>query len=120
MAAAWLGRGFGRGVKTRGGYGRGRGIVKRYKRNDFIVFAALSGPTTMSDTECETSDTEATGSDTNDDGYTTVTRKHTKAKRRRVISGDAVAASTRVTWCLYMNSLVTQISTPYLPMINFL
>ena len=87
MAAAWLGRGFGRGVRTRGGYGRGRGIVKRYERNDFNVFAALSDPTTMSDTECETSDTEATGSDTNDDGYTTVTRKHTKAKRRRVSSG---------------------------------
>ena len=79
MAAFWLGRGVGRGVRTRGGFGRGRGVEKRYHRSDFNVFNVLSDPTTLSDSECETSDMEGLWSDTNDGGFTTVEEKRAKA-----------------------------------------
>ena len=87
MASAWLGRGVGRGVRTRGGLGRGRGVERRYFRSDSNMFSVLSDPTTLSDTDGENSDTDGLWSDTNDGGFTTVGGKNSKSKRRRVSSG---------------------------------
>ena len=76
MASNWTRKGVGRGVRTRGGFGRGAGTERRYIRNDCNVFSRLPDPTTQSDTEGETSDTE---DDTiNDDGFTTVDRRGAK------------------------------------------
>ena len=58
MASKWIRRGAGRGVRTRGGFGRGVGIERRYIRSDYNMFSRLADPTTQSDTEGESSDTE--------------------------------------------------------------
>ena len=87
MASNWIRRGVGRGVRTRGGFGRGIGIERRYIRSDYNMFSRLAGPNTQSDTEGETSDTEGMMTDTNDDGYITVESKRAKAKRRPISSG---------------------------------
>ena len=54
MASAWLGRGVGRGVRTRGGLGRSRGMERRYFRSDSNMFGLLSDSTTLSYTDGET------------------------------------------------------------------
>ena len=84
MASNWTRKGVGRGVRTRGGFGRGAGTERRYIRNDCNVFSRLPDPT-QSDTEGETSDTE--DDIINDDGFTTVDRRGAKSKRRRISSG---------------------------------
>lgn len=75
MASQWFGRGIGRGVRTREGLAKGRGLENRYCRSDYNVFSVLSDPTHQSETECENSDTEGPCCDTDGGDYQKVKRK---------------------------------------------